>query len=102
MIGHPGRRECSRNGLFRGAFGDYAGASRRAGPGPRSGHPGGAAEQLLRGLDEPGVVRAAAAAETPVEGVHARVAQHGGGFGIGHVERARGRAGREQLLEETG
>jgi hypothetical protein len=28
MIGHPGRRECVRNGLFHRPFGDFAGASR--------------------------------------------------------------------------
>ncbi len=75
---------------------------RRAAGLARSGHARGAPEQLLRGPDEPGVFRPVAAAETLVEGVHARVAQHGGGFRIGHVEGARGRTGFEQILDDAG
>jgi len=88
--------ECSRSGLITRPFG--AAPARRAGAAAarRSGCAGDAAEQVPRGPDQPGVVRSAVTAETLVEGVHAGVAEQGG-FRAGHVERARGRPGREQV-----
>ena len=105
MIPHPGRRECVCHGFFadRSAISPARRVEQpRAAGLARSRHPRGAPEQLPRGPDEPGVVWALAAAETLVEGMHARVAQHGGGFRIGHVECARGRTGFEQILDDAG
>ena len=73
---------------------------RRVAPGGVLRQAGRAAHQLLRGPDEPGVVRAAVAAQ--VEGVHARVAEHRGRFRVGHVQRARGHPGGEQVPDDQG
>ena len=98
MIGHPDRQDCTRRVLFpglrRGESPEEA-QRRHVALGLALRQAGRAAHQLLRGPDEPGVVRAASAAEPLVDGVHARVAEHRGGFGVGHVQRAGGRAGRE-------
>ena len=64
------------------------------------GQAGRAAHQLLRGPDEPGVVRPAVAAQA--EGVHARVAEHRRRFRVGHVQRARGHPGGEQVPDDQG
>jgi hypothetical protein len=92
MIGHPGRRECVRNGLFasRSAISPARrGRGLLTSLGPRLPRAGTVAARARMRR----VVRAAAAAETLIEGVHARMARHGGGFRFGYVERARGRPG---------